>query len=104
MLAEKTASHGEAAGNFQPQSAVFTEQTQHRINARWSNDFRGAFMPIEAGKLALETIRLFLLAQEQSVEIDNSNLIIYRLLPQANRSRTNGYLLPLAGAGLASLR
>lgn len=31
-------------------------------------------MPIEAGKLALETIRLFLLAQEQSVEIDNSNL------------------------------
>lgn len=52
----------------------------------------------------LETIRLFLLAQEQSVEIDNSNLIIYRLLPQANRSRTNGYLLALAGAGLASLR
>jgi hypothetical protein len=36
LLAENTASHGEAAGSFQPQSAVFTEQTQHRINARWS--------------------------------------------------------------------
>jgi hypothetical protein len=48
LLAENTASNGEAAGSFQPQSAVFTEQTQHRVNARWSNNFRGAFMPIEA--------------------------------------------------------
>ena len=63
------------------EAKAFTDEIKHRMYARWNESiFGGAFMrDLEAGKLPLETIRLFWKHwYSYPVEINNFHLIIYQ--------------------------
>ena len=66
------------------EAAAFTDAIKARMYARWNETiFGGAFMrDLEAGKLPLETIKLFWLHwYSYPVEINNFHLIIYQRAP-----------------------
>ena len=63
------------------EAAVFTDAIKARMYARWNETiFGGAFMrDLEAGKLPLETIKLFWCHwYSYPVEVNNFHLIIYQ--------------------------
>ncbi len=63
------------------EAKAFTDEIKHRMYARWNEKiFGGPFMrDLEAGKLSLETIRLFWKHwYSYPVEVNNFHLIIYQ--------------------------